>query len=241
VTGIELAVVVIASTAGACIQGSVGFGLGMVAAPVLAIVDPGLVPGPLVAASIPLTLGVLVRERHAVDVGAVRWALVGRIAGTVAAALVLAVLPTRPLAVLFAVLVLGAVALSVVGLTVRPTRGGLLGAGAASGFMGTATSIGGPPIVLLYQRSRGSELRASVATVLGFGAVTSLLTLAAVGRYGGDELVATLVLIPGVAVGYLASARLAGWLDKGWLRPAVLVFAAVSALVLLVQQLAAAA
>lgn len=235
---VEIVLVVLASTVGACVQGAVGFGMGLVAAPVLALVDPGLVPGPLVAASVPLTLGVLVRERKAIDLGAVRWALVGRVAGTVAAALVIVVLPTRPLAVLFAVLVLGAVALSAAGLTVRPTRGGLLGAGAASGFMGTATSIGGPPIVLLYQRSRGPELRALVGTVLGFGAVTSVLTLALVGRYGGDELAATAVLIPGVAVGYLASGPLGRRLDRGWLRPAVLWFAAASAVVLLAQQLA---
>lgn len=233
---VEAVVVVVASAAGACLQGAIGFGLGLVAAPVLALVDPGLVPGPVLAAGIPLTAGVLVRDRRGLDLGAVRWALAGRLAGTLAAAAVVAVLPERPLAIVFALLVLLAVGLSAAGWSVRPTRRRLLGAGAASGFMGTATSIGGPPIALLYQRSSGPELRSVVGTVLAFGAVASVLSLAAVGEFGRDELEATLLLVPGVLAGYLASGPLGRWLDRAWLRPAVLVFAAVSAVVVLANQ-----
>jgi uncharacterized membrane protein YfcA len=236
VSGSDVVIMVIATGLGACVQGSIGFGLGLVAAPVLALIDPSMVPGPVLAAGVPLTLAVLVRERKALDIRALRWALGGRIAGTVMAAATLAVLPERPLGILFALLVLTAVVLSVAGWYVRPRPRTLAAAGVASGFMGTATSIGGPPIALLFQRSRGSELRATVGVVLAFGAVLSLASLIAVGRFGWDELRLTLLLVPGVAVGYLVSGPLSRVLDRGWLRPAVLLFAAASAIVLLVDQ-----
>jgi uncharacterized protein len=235
-TGVEIGVIVAATTLGACLQGSIGFGLGLLGAPVLALVDPSMVPGPVLAAGIPLTMAVLVRERRALDVHTLRWALAGRVGGTVAAAATLALLPERPLAILFACLVLVAVGLSAAGLSVRPRTTTLAAAGMASGFMGTATSIGGPPIALLFQRSRGSELRATVGVVLAFGAIVSLVGLVAVGRYGGQELRLTAVLLPGVVAGYLVSGPLGRWLDRGWVRPAVLVAAAASALALLADQ-----
>ena len=39
--GIVAAAIVLAS----CMQASIGFGMGMLAAPIVAIVDPGLIPG----------------------------------------------------------------------------------------------------------------------------------------------------------------------------------------------------
>ena len=46
-TTFEWAVALIAVFVGACAQGSIGFGLGMLAAPVLAITDDDFIPGPL--------------------------------------------------------------------------------------------------------------------------------------------------------------------------------------------------
>ncbi|MDQ3385935.1 MAG: sulfite exporter TauE/SafE family protein, partial [Actinomycetota bacterium] len=40
------ALVIVAVLVGALVQGSIGFGLNLIAAPVLALVDPDLVPGP---------------------------------------------------------------------------------------------------------------------------------------------------------------------------------------------------
>lgn len=232
----QLLLVLAVIGAGATLQGAIGFGLALVAAPVLALVDPAFVPGPILAISVPLSLGVLRRERHLVEVATLRWALVGRVAGTLAAVAVLVVVPAERLTVVFAVGALIAVILSTVGWHVEPTTRSLIVAGAASGYMGTTTSIGGPPIALLYQRSRGGKLRTTLGLVLGVGAVISVVGLVAVGSFRGHELVLTLVLAPGVALGFAASRWFHDVLDRGWVRPLVLAVAAASALTLLARE-----
>lgn len=236
-TPAEIAVVTLAVAAGACVQTAVGFGLGLLAAPVLALYDTTLVPGPLLFVMVPLTVLVARRERGALDFQGIRWALVGRIPGTIAGSVAVAVLPEGPLAVLFASLVLLAVVLSLTGWTLRPTTRTLVTAGAASGFMGTATSIGGPPMALVYQRSTGPQLRATLAAYFVVGAAFSLAMLAVVGEFGAEELRLGLLLLPGMLIGYLTSGVLARVLDRGYTRAAVLLFASVSSIVLLLREL----
>ncbi len=236
-TPADMAVVTLVVAAGASVQTAVGFGLGLLAAPVLALYDTDLVPGPLLFVMVPLTLLVARRERGSLDFRGIRWALVGRIPGTIAGSLAVAALPEGPLAVLFGSLVLVAVALSLSGWHLRPTSGTLLTAGAASGFMGTATSIGGPPMALVYQRSTGPQLRATLAAYFVVGAAFSLAMLAVVGEFGMDELRLGLVLLPGVLLGYAASGPLTRLLDRGYTRAAVLAFASVSSVVLVLREL----
>lgn len=235
---VDVVVVTAVVAAGACVQTAVGFGLGLLAAPVLALYDTDLVPGPLLFVMVPLTVLVARRERADLDFHGIRWALAGRVPGTVAGSLAVAALPQGPLAVFFAGLVLVAVALSVSGWHLRPTTRTLVTAGAASGFMGTATSIGGPPIALVYQRSSGAQLRATLAAYFVVGAAFSLAMLAAVGEFGLHELRLGLLLVPGMVLGYLASGLAARVLDRGHTRVAVLSMATVSSVVLLLRELA---
>ena len=233
-----IAVALVAVVAGACLQGSLGFGLGLLAAPVLVLLDPRLVPGPVLCLAFPLAILVAWRERQALDLRGVRWAVVGRLPGTAAGALIVTAFDERWIAVLFAASVLGAVGLSVIGLSVAPTRANLLVAGFVSGTMGTATSIGGPPMGLIYQGQPGPTLRGSLAAFMLFGASFSLAGLVAVGAFTIEDLGLTAVLIPGVLVGFALSRWTNRWLDRGYTRPAVLVFAAVAAVSILIRQLA---
>jgi uncharacterized membrane protein YfcA len=237
VTPNEIVVVTLAVAAGTSVQSAVGFGLGLLAAPVLALYDTDLVPGPLLFVMVPLTVLVAARERGSLDFRGIRWALVGRVPGTVAGSLAVALLPEGPLAVLFASLVLVAVLLSLTGWHLRPTPSTLLTAGAASGFMGTATSIGGPPIALVYQRRSGPELRSTLAAYFLVGAAFSLLMLAVVGEFGMSDLRLGLLLVPGMVLGYATSGVVARRLDRGYTRAAVLLFASASSIVLIVREL----
>ncbi len=65
----------------ACMQASIGFGMGMLAAPIVAIVDPGLIPGTLIMLATMVTLMVVVREREDIDLAGTGWALAGRVPG----------------------------------------------------------------------------------------------------------------------------------------------------------------
>ena len=236
-TGVELAIAVVAIVAGSCLQGSLGFGLGLVAAPVLVILDSRLVPGVILGIGVPLTYLMAWRERRSLDVRGVSWAIAGRMVGTVFGTLAVVALTERALALFFAFSLLTAVALSIVGLSVTPTPRTMLAAGVGSGFMGTATSVGGPPMALLLQREEGAELRASLAAFMAFGATFSLVALVSAGEFSRIDAVTTIVL----AVPALAGFELSRWttriLDRGHTRTVVLIFATASAVSILIKTL----
>lgn len=222
---------------GALVQGAVGFGLALVAAPLCVLIEPRLVPGPILAVSCVLTVLVWVRERRDMDLRGAAWALIGRVPGTVAGALILVSVSQTTLSVLFATIVLVGVLLTAVGPRVRPTPRTLLVAGALGGVMGTVASIGGPPMALVLQHETGARLRGTLAVYFTVGSAMSLAVLAGVGRFGAWEFMATAALTPGVLLGYLASRSFTSWLDAGRTRGAVLVVSATSALALMIRHL----
>ena len=231
-----LAFVIVA--AGSCLQGAVGFGVSLVAAPLLVLVDDSFVPAPLIIVTSFLNLLVMRREGGGAVDPAISQAIAGQVAGALGAGAVIASLPTRSLSLLFAGCVLAAVALSASGLHPRPTRRTLLAAGAASGFMGTVSGIGGPPIALVYQRAPNAMLRATLARYFLVGTLVTIPTLFVVGELGTDELLASAVLVPGVVAGFVLSRPLVHRLDQRSVRPVVLVLSAVAALAVLVRELA---
>jgi uncharacterized membrane protein YfcA len=239
VTGLEWALALTVVTAGACAQGAVGFGLGLVAAPVLAIVDPDLVPGPLLIVALVLTLLVALRERARLDLRGVGWAVVGRVPGNVLGAIAVVTLPHDLLIMAFALLVLTGVVMSLAGWAVQPTPATLFTAGAASGVMGSITSIGGPPMALVYQHRSGPELRATLALFFVFGSALSIALLAVAGEIDTSDIGAAAALLPAVLVGYLLSRWFGRHLDRGVLRPVILGFSAVASIGLLLVEFVA--
>ena len=207
---------------GSAVQGAVGFGLALVAAPLLVTIDPGLVPGPLLCAAMTLVALSAYRDRGAIETSALKWSLVGRLPGAAAGALTVAWIPVQQLGLLVSGLVLFAVVLSVSGLRIRPSPRTLLGAGALSGFMGTAVAIGGPPMALLYQHEPGPRLRGTLGMYFVLGGLVSLAALRLAGRLGAEELRWAALLIPGVLLGFVAATRLTPLLDRGHSRSAVL-------------------
>lgn len=235
-TPVEATVVALCVAVGGLLQGSVGFGFGAFAAPLLAIVDPGLVPAPLLVTALGVTLLVAWRERHGLHVREVGWAVVGRVPGTVVGALAVAALPTRTLVIALALTVLFAVGVSAGTWRVRRTPRSLLVAGMASGTMGTATSVGAPPMALLYQDAPGATLRGTMSGFGLIGAAGSLVGLAAFGQLGAPDLRAGLLMVPPMLVGFGLSRWVARWLDRGWTRPVVLGLCGASSLFLLVRE-----
>ena len=222
---------------GATLQGSVGFGMGLFASPILILIDERFVPAPILLSTWVLTTFLILREHHAIDVRGLRWAVLGRVAGTVVAGTVLALLPRDRMSLAFGALVLLGVAMSVSGLRLRPRRSVLVGAGAMSAIMGTIASIGGPPMALVYQDAEGARLRATMSSFFWIGTVMSLVALRLVGRFGEDEIRLTLLMLPSVIVGLLTSRWTSALVDRGYTRRAVLSLAAAAGLAVIVQQL----
>jgi uncharacterized protein len=218
-TALAVAVVVIALTS--AVHGAVGFGMNLLAVPVLVVLDPTFVPGPAVAAGLVLSVLVAGREREPLD-RRLGWAFLGLVPGTLLALWLLALVPAESLAAPMGVLVLVAVVVSAIRVRLSPTRRTLAVAGVASGFLATAGSIGGPPMALVYAQSHGSRLRSSLSVFFVVTAVASLVALAAAGHFGAHELRISAVFVPGVLVGFLASGPLRPLVDRGHVRPAVL-------------------
>jgi uncharacterized protein len=230
----EYVVALVAVIVGAVAQGSVGFGFGMLAAPVLALVDEELVPGAVLLLGLTVAVAIAWNERGALDWLGIRWALVGRVLGTLAGAYAVTRLDHDAMAIALGMIVLLAVAISLTGWHIRPTTSTLVGAGMTSGVMGTLTSVGGPPMALVYQREQAATLRSTLAGFFVFGASLSVVALAVSGEVGKRQVVDGIVLLPGLIVGLALSRLLRPYLDRGWTRAAVLALSAATATALLV-------
>jgi uncharacterized protein len=222
-----------------CLQASIGFGIGMLAAPVIALIDPGLIPGTLIMVATLVTLIVAVREREDIDLHGTGWALVGRIPGTIAGALLLAMLPERALTILLAGVVLVGVALTSIGWIPAPRRRNVVLAGATSGVLGTATSIGGPPMALVWQRNSGARLRGTMSGFFLVGSVMSIAALAVTGAVDWRTMWGFAALVPAAVAGYALSRRINHLLDPKRLRWLAIGASTVGAVVLIGRELLA--
>jgi hypothetical protein len=224
---------------GGLVQSGIGLGLGIIASPIVTLLDPALMPGSLLVAGSVLPVLILVREGRHADWPGVSWALAGRLAGTAAGIWVIAVIPSRALGLVVGGAVLAVVAVTTFGVQVPRNRWTLLTAGVVSGTSGTATSIGGPPVALLYQRERGPQVRASLSVFLCVGNSLAVAALAISGPLPGRDLLVGLAFLACAATGLLAAAPFRSYLDSGRMRAAVLLAAAASAAILIAHSLLA--
>lgn len=228
-----LTVALLVMAFGTAVQAALGFGLALVAAPLLHLIDPVFVPGPVILCVWSLSLWVLWQEHHALDTGQLPLVISGRLLGAVLATAVLGSVSAATFDLLFGTLVLLAVMLSVLHPRVQATPRVVFLATFASGFMGTLSSIGGPPLALVYQNAAVSRLRANLALVFLVGATLSMLLLALVGRFGLRELGYGLWLQLGVLAGIAVSAPLRHRLQPDKVRPLLLLLCTLAALVIL--------
>lgn len=233
----QLLLALLVMTFGSAVQTALGFGLALVAAPLLHLLDPGFVPGPVILCVWTVSLWVLWQERGFLD--GRQWPLVvgGRLIGTVLAIAVLGRLSSSAFDLAFGVLVLLAVLLSVLHPKLEATPRTVFAATVASGFMGTLSSIGGPPLALVYQNADVRRLRANLALVFTVGASLSLVLLMLAGRFGRQELLLGLELQPAVLAGIVLGHWLRPYLDQRKVRPVLLGLCGLAALTILVRAL----
>lgn len=233
----DAAVLATAVLFAACCQACIGFGIGMLAAPIVAIIDPSLIPATLILIATVVTLTVTVLDRDGIDLHGTGWALIGRIPGSVVGALLVAMLPERVLALALGGVVVAGIVLTSFGWAPVPTRPALVTAGAASGVLGTATSIGGPAMALVWQRSEGAALRGTMNGFFLVGSVVSVIALAATGSTTPRTYAAFALLLPAAACGVLLSRYVNRWLDRDRLRLVAIAVSSAGALILLGQHL----
>lgn len=232
-----VALLVLVVLLGATIQGIVGLGLNLVSAPVVTMVAPSLMPELLLVLAVLLPFFTLARERDAIDWGGLSWALPARLPGTALGVLFLALFSDRAVAIAVALMVLLAVCLTLRSVEVPVNPATLVTAGLLAGLAGTATSIGGPPVAILYQHRPPEQIRATLAVLFTVGAGMSLVGIWLSGHLDTHVLPLALLLTPCLVTGAWAGNRLRGVFPGSRIRYAVLAVCATSAVVLLVRSL----
>ena len=199
----------------AIVQSALGMAFGQVAAPLLLLINTDFVPVPILIMGMAVATLSSVNGRREVALGELGLALSGRIVGSVVAALVLVhVAGQTAFSLLFAGLVLLAVGLSLGKWHVVPSRKILLLAGSASGFMGTITSVGAPPMSIVYQHSPGSKVRATLNAFFALGTVASLAALGWFGLLRRDHLMLAITLASALLAGTWVSKHLTSFADR---------------------------
>lgn len=222
---------------GAVLQGSIGIGLSIVAAPILMLVQPAFVPVPIMIITIPFSLVLALRYRRDASLPKAVATLSGFLPGSIVAGVVIWYLPQDTLSIVFAIIIIVAVAISLTGRSVNPTAVNCVVVGSVTGVMATITSLAGPPIALLFQKERGPTVRGTIAAIYLVASCITVSVNVIADRAAVNDLVFAVALAPGLVAGLAASKPLAKFLDRGYVRPAILAMSLISATLVLLRYL----
>jgi len=220
---------------GAAAQAAIGMGLNLFAVPLLALIDPTFVPGPVLFHSFLISVLASYRLRADIDRRELGISIGGLLIGTALAVGVLLQVDAGGLPRVFGALVLAAVGITAAGVRLRLGPGSILTASAAAGIMGTIAGVHGPPIALVYQRESPARIRSALLPFFVFANGLSIVALAAIGMFGWRELHASIMMLPGLVVGFWASPWLIRVMTPGAIRACILAISAISGLTLLLK------
>jgi uncharacterized membrane protein YfcA len=223
---------VVALTA-AAVQGTVGVGFAMIAVPILSLLDPRLAPVPEILVILPLTIVMAWKERHAMDLHGVGWIIAGRFPGAAIGVALLAVATRRTLDIFIGIVVLAAVAIIGTSIRVHRTPATKFGAGVAAGTTGLVSSIGGPPVALLYSAEEAARIRSTLAAIFTIGVSITVTVRVATGNVTMTDLEVSAFLFPAVVIGYLVSLAIKDRIPRHAVRASILIVSALAGVALI--------
>ena len=232
-----LATILMIVFAGAVVQAGLGMGFGLTVAPLLALIDPVLVPVSALYMGTVTALFGAVSERQLIVWKEVGVGMAGRMSGIVIGTVVLLEMTSRSMfSLVFGIIILFAVILSVAGWQLALTMRNLLSMGFISGFTGVITSVGAPPLALIYQNQPPHSTRATLATFFAIGGAASLIVLYATGWAKFEHLLYALIMAPAALLGTWLGRRLRGRFDRRY-RPFLLAVAGLASILLILRGL----
>lgn len=231
-------VLAVALFLGATVQGVVGLGVGLVLAPIAGLVDPSMLPGVPLWMALVMPILTLSGDWRDIDWRGLAWAAPARAPGTAVGVAAVALASERVIGIAVGAMVLIAIGLSLRTFEFRVNRTSLVSAGLLSGITGTATSIGGPPIALLYQHRDPQQVRATLGLYFLLGAVFSLVGLGVTGNLHERDARLALALLPLLLLGFASALLVRKYVPAKQVRTAMLVVCAASAAALIVRSLA---
>ena len=191
---------------GATIQGAVGFGMNLIALPLLMALDERFIPAPLLIAHLLLVVCLSTIEWRRIDRTILVPAVIGAIPGT-ALGMLLITLMSRSAFVGFTIAVLvGGIAATALRVKVPRTPGFVGIIGAVCGLTGTTTSVNGPPLgMIMIGGSPLPAIRSTLAAFLLLSTVFSLLALYIGGKFTAATMGLAASLVPGTLAGLALS------------------------------------
>lgn len=219
------------------VQTAIGFGLALVAVPFLILIDPQMVPAPIVMiAFVQLLISAWL---HKADI---QWRLIAmatlaRIPGTALAVWLMTMTGIEGIKIFVACSVFAAVAISLFNIQAQPNTKNHIIAGFFSGLGGTTTGIGGPPMALLYQHQQGDFVRANLSAFFVIGCLISLAGMAIGGFVTVQSWIYFLYFLPATLIGVWLGMKVKHRLKPAFMRPAILLLCSGSAAALLLQTL----
>ncbi|WP_394154360.1 sulfite exporter TauE/SafE family protein [Vibrio maritimus] len=187
---------------GAFIQTATGFGMAIVAAPLLLYISPSYIPGPIIIVGLFIALVNTFKYRTQISLSGLKQSTIGLLPGTCVGAAVLYIIDVAQLSVLLGTTVLIAVVASLLPFKIGVTPNRLMVAGFFSGFLGTSSGIGGPPMALLLQHQNVNQIRASLAAFFLMSSILSVLIQIPIGYMSLQHLLLALPLIPSGYAGH---------------------------------------
>ena len=242
IVGVDVGTFIVLAVAmflGATVQGVVGLGVGLVLAPIAGLIDPAMLPGVPLWMALVMPMLTLSRDWRDVDWHGLAWAVPARAPGTAVGVAVVALASERLIGLAVGAMVLIAIGLSLRTFEFRVNRTSLVGAGLLSGITGTATSIGGPPIALVYQHRDPQQVRATLGVYFLLGAVFSIVGLGVTGNLHERDARLALALLPLLLLGFATALVVRTYVPAKQVRMAMLLACAASATALVVRSLVA--
>lgn len=234
---LTLAFTLVLLAVGGMVQSAVGFGVGVVAGPFLAILRPDLVPTGLIVCGLLLALTLLMRDYRHIDWPGLGWALLGRLPGILLGTWVVVVSPAPLIGIILSVSILATVAVNWSQPRISFTRRNLVLGGAAAGFTGTSAGIGGPPLAMVYQREEPARTRATLSGFFAIGGAVSLVSLNVSDAIPAGALRESILLSPAVLLGYFAARPFVDRIAQHHMRMIILVVAGCASLLLLIRSI----
>ncbi len=200
---------------GSIVQATLGMGFGLAVSPVLALLDASFVPGSMLLLGMLTALLAALPERKAIRWREVAIAVFGRTSGVIIAVTILSFIADRSTFLLaFGVMILIALLFSVSGIRLAFNNTSLAAMGFVSGVTGTITSVGAPPLAIVYQDQEPVHARPTLAAFFTIGCFISIIGLALTGWFQWADLLRVAIVLPPMLLGTWMGRRLISRIDR---------------------------
>ncbi|BCE01300.1 sulfite exporter TauE/SafE family protein [Marinicellulosiphila megalodicopiae] len=199
---------------GCVLQTALGFGMAIVAAPIIMLFAPQYVPSVITIVALFLSVQNATNLRSDIQWKFMLPAYITRVPGTVIGVALVALMPTFILQLIITLMVFVAIFVTIF---IKPFNSTVLNMSVASffsGIAGSATSIGGPPMAIVMQHGKSNHTRANLSGYFVFACFTSLVGYQLAGLMDSHLWITGLTLTPIAFIAFYIGKKLRIYTEK---------------------------